>query len=323
MPSTKIEFAHETINPLVGCSRISPGCKHCYAVPMAHRLGSNPATPQYAGATHMTPHGLDWTGEVRWVSGVLEKALVRLARSKTSKRLFHCSMSDLCHEKSNADLLARVLAFAAALPQHKHIIITKRPYLLEQHILGLPSMPNIWDGARRPLFDACNVASRERFKANRNSPAGLTLLQKAEYIGAIAAYARFPLSNVMLMATVEDRPRLEERGPHMRRLAALGWHTGLIFEPLLECVNLEPHLYYNDPSDGCALARNDWTPWIVVGHEQGPGARLMSTSISGDVIAQACRAGAPVFFKKDSHGGHDPDRQPRHFPAWMLVEGEV
>lgn len=273
MPTTRIEFAHETINPLVGCSRITPGCINCYAVPMAHRLGSNPATPQYAGATHMTPHGLDWTGEVRWVPGVMEKAKARLLKARKRRRIFMVSMGDLFHDRVLGLGQFEVFRFMRDLPMHNFIVITKRADEMESFVL--PFVPK-------------------------------------------------PLPNVILMATVEDRPRLDERAPHLRRLAALGWYTGLIFEPLLEGVNLEPHLYYNDPSDDGARARNNWNPWVVIGHEQGPGARILSTSTSGALIAQACRAGLPVFFKKDSHGLRgDPDRQPRQFPEWMLVEGEA
>jgi glutathione peroxidase len=47
--NTQIEWAEASWNPVVGCSPCSPGCDNCYAARMAHRLGHNPATPQYAG----------------------------------------------------------------------------------------------------------------------------------------------------------------------------------------------------------------------------------------------------------------------------------
>ena len=134
---TGIEFAHKSINFMAGCSRRSPGCLHCWAVPMAHRHGGNPKLPQYHGLTANTGHGPDWTGEVRWLPGVAERKIVELALAKKPLRIVYNLMSDMAHENAPDFALARTLAFFAALPQHKHIIITKRPHILAERIAQL------------------------------------------------------------------------------------------------------------------------------------------------------------------------------------------
>jgi len=243
MSSTKIEFAHETLNPLIGCSRTSSGCVNCYALRMARRHEGNMKTPQYHGLTtyNEATGKIEWTGEVRWVPGVLENALVRLARSQSSKRIFHVSMGDLAHENATAQHLANILAFAAALPRHKHIIITKRPHILAERIhevTGRGMAEGMWDTARRPLHDACLGKARGMRRDNGYTKAALAYEHKAEQIGVMLQYPKFPLPNVMLMATCEDQQRAEERIPHLLKLAAQGWHTGVIVEPMLGPVDL-------------------------------------------------------------------------------------
>ncbi|MDQ7835507.1 MAG: DUF5131 family protein [Humidesulfovibrio sp.] len=346
--ATKIEFCHMTVNPLVGCSRKSPGCDHCYAVTMARRHGGNPKTPQYHGLTRMSIGGPEWTGEVRWVPGVLEKALVGLTLCRTSKRVFICSMSDIAHEKATLQHLANVYAFAAALPRHKIILITKRPDLLLLRTRALmerlENFRDTWDAARKQLYDACNAAARARFSVNRDSKSALALQNKAEAIGILYADVRFPLKNVMLMATVEDQERLEERIEPMMELAARGWHTGLISEPMLSGIDPDRITISNEDGSGYninALEGTAWDEengelstdldgevpakaieWFVCGMEQGPGRRLLDIRFAMARATECAIAGVPCFFKKDSYGRY-PAQMPRHFPEWMLCDGEA
>lgn len=324
--ATKIEFCHMTVNPLVGCSRKSLGCYHCYAVRMAHRFGGNPKVPQYHGLTRISIGGPEWTGEVRWVPGVLGKALVELALCKQSKRVFICSMSDIAHEKATLQHLANVYAFAAALPRHKFIFITKRPELLLLRTRALmerlDGFRDIWDAARKPLYDACNAEAAARFKSNRDSKSALELQHKAEAIGILYADVQFPLKNVMLMATVEDQERLEERGPDLLELALRGWHTGFISEPMLGGLDFSVLRHGSDPD--LPVFGTQWGPeWFVCGMEQGPGKRPRGLRFADARAADCQLVGVPFFFKKDSQGHHHPGRLPRQFPAWMLCDGEA
>lgn len=263
MNRTKIEFAHTTVNPIVGCSPVSPGCDHCYAARMAHyRLGKNPATPQYAGMTTLTEAGPKWTGAMRSLGPKhMMAAKAELERAKARKRVFLCSMSDLYHRLVPPETRLDVYGILPwRLPRHAFIVITKRSGRMNAEMLEF--------GKRRVL------------------------------------------DNVMLMATCENMEMLLQRAQYMRELAAVGWHTGLILEPMLEPMTLQDVLY------DLGGVRNEWSPWVVCGMEQGPGRRTLCTDAARQIAHECAVAGIPFFFKKDSGGGCPADL-PRQFPAWM------
>ena len=85
---TTIAWTDETINPIVGCSRVagSPGCERCYAATAA-KTARLQQFPQYQKVA-------SWNGTVEFV----ENQLDRLLRWKKGKRIFLCSMADMFHE---------------------------------------------------------------------------------------------------------------------------------------------------------------------------------------------------------------------------------
>src|SRR5688572_27375210 len=105
----KIAWTEETWNPLVGCSVKSPGCRVCYAMRLAHRLGkmSGTAGKKYRGLTKEAPSGdVVWTSVVR-----LSEEDLQAPRSWSEPKLiFVCSMSDLFHEAAPARAIARIFA---------------------------------------------------------------------------------------------------------------------------------------------------------------------------------------------------------------------
>jgi protein gp37 len=89
--NTKIEWATKTWNPLRGCSKVSEGCRNCYAIRQAHRF-SGPGKP-YEGLTERMAAGVNWTGKIRLVPEALDEPL----RWRRPERVFVNSMSDLFH----------------------------------------------------------------------------------------------------------------------------------------------------------------------------------------------------------------------------------
>lgn len=152
---SKIEWCDATWNPVVGCSHISPGCDHCYAERMAHRLGKNPATPQYAGLTG--PDGC-WNGFTKTGDFTLP------FKWRKSKRIFLCSMGDLFHKTVQDKTLDRIFAVMALAKHHTFYVLTKRvkrmfryladatPTSLITGSVGLPCDP-----APLPSFPLPNV----------------------------------------------------------------------------------------------------------------------------------------------------------------------
>src|ERR1041385_9054964 len=94
---SKIEWTEATWNPCVGCSKCSPGCKHCYAIHEVHRMAGNPNPKMKQanqGLTVIQNRQPNWTGEVRFLPERLEIPL----RRKKPTRYFVNSLSDLFHE---------------------------------------------------------------------------------------------------------------------------------------------------------------------------------------------------------------------------------
>jgi protein gp37 len=116
---TNIEWCDETINPVVGCSRISDGCRNCYAARWARRLKSM-GLPQYRDV--VTDKG-EWTGKVSFVPSELDKPL----RWKKPLRIFVGSMCDLFHEDVPIEVLHEIFGEISICQRHIYMVLTKRP----------------------------------------------------------------------------------------------------------------------------------------------------------------------------------------------------
>lgn len=195
--STKIEWTDETWNPVIGCSRTSPGCDHCYAIGVVHRGMS----PQHVGLT-VKPEGerVDWTGEVRPAG---EAKLLEPLRWRKPRKVFVNSLSDLFHPDLPDGEIAKVFAVMALAPQHTFQVLTKRPQRMATLMLS-------------PVFQI------------------LVSLQIEARIGD-AAYetenaVEWPLPNVWLGTSIES-DRYSFRADHLRATpAAVRWISA---EPLL------------------------------------------------------------------------------------------
>lgn len=111
-----IGWTDATWNPVVGCSRVSPGCDHCYAIRDGVRLQHLDA---YAG----TISDGDWTGTVRTLPERLDVPL----RWRKPRRIFVNSMSDLFHPAVDDRYIEQVLHVVAYARRHTFQVLTKRP----------------------------------------------------------------------------------------------------------------------------------------------------------------------------------------------------
>jgi protein gp37 len=118
---TSIEWTDATWNPIRGCTRVSEGCRNCYAEAVAARF-SDPGMP-YEGLAKRTPSGPRWTGKVITVPAHLEDPI----RWKEPRMIFVNSMSDLFHESLSFADIMRVMDVMKRAPQHVYQILTKRP----------------------------------------------------------------------------------------------------------------------------------------------------------------------------------------------------
>jgi protein gp37 len=123
---TGISWTDATWNPIRGCSKVSPGCKNCYAAGVAARFSglSKAGKPlAFYGLAKRTPEGPAWTGAVRIIEERLEDPL----RWRAPKRIFVNSVSDLFHENLDFGKIGRIFAVMNDARQHTYQVLTKRP----------------------------------------------------------------------------------------------------------------------------------------------------------------------------------------------------
>lgn len=289
---TGIEWCDETWNPVTGCSKVSQGCKFCYAERDWGRLAHLPSYQDRA-FTDVASHPGRLAQPLRWTK---------------PRRVFVNSMSDLFHEDVPDEFIDEVFAVMALAPHHTFQVLTKRPERMREYLsrpavevrIGLQAMAMCMDSA---------VATKGRSKLGR----GVLLNATDINPGGLAAW---PLPNVWLGVSVEDQATADERiPPLMRTPAAVRWISA---EPLLGPVDLAriggdqfgwgridalnglSHVRANATDAGC-----EWetipTPsldWVVVGGESGPNARPMHPAWARSLRDQCAAADVPFLFKQ-------------------------
>ena len=137
---SSIEWTESTWNPVTGCTKVSPGCKHCYAERMATRLQAM-GQPNYARGFEVTLH---------------ERALELPLIWKKPQTVFVNSMSDLFHDKVPEAFIRRVFDVMRRASWHTFQVLTKRAKRLETFARSLEWPANVWMGVsvetRKYLF---------------------------------------------------------------------------------------------------------------------------------------------------------------------------
>ena len=135
--SSSIEWTEATWNPLTGCTKISPGCKHCYAERMSMRLKSM-GQRNYVNGFDLTLHEDSVGIPLRW---------------KKPQTIFVNSMSDLFHKDVPTDFIQRVFAVMEKAHWHRFQVLTKRAERLEAIAAQLSWPRNVWMGVSVETLD--------------------------------------------------------------------------------------------------------------------------------------------------------------------------
>ena len=130
MSSSQIEWTDTTWNPVTGCTKVSQGCKHCYAERMAKRLKAM-GVPRYKDEFKVTLHHDLINAPLSW---------------KKPRRVFVNSMSDLFHEKVPLEFIQSCFDTMKKASQHTFQILTKRSTRLVELAPYLEWSENIWMG---------------------------------------------------------------------------------------------------------------------------------------------------------------------------------
>lgn len=263
-----IEWTEATWNPMRGCSRVSDGCKHCYAERVAARF-AGPGMP-YEGLIHPSTRG--WNGTVRLVPEALDQPL----RWKRPRRIFVNSMSDLFHESVPPSVIAAIFAVMASAPQHTFQVLTKRP-----------ERAWFW-------FDWMLTQTRDKLHECLKGAMGYHHPRRPAINGI-----PWPLPNVWLGVSVENQAAADKRIPLLLQCpAAVRW---LSCEPLLGPID-----FFASSGVWSELGYEPWlnrpilgdVHWLVAGGESGPGARPMHPDWARTLRDQCAAAGVPFFFKQ-------------------------
>jgi len=125
-----IEWTEATWNPVTGCTKVSFGCRNCYAERMAHRLKAM-GLAKYRNGFRVTTH---------------EDVLAEPLKWKQPRLIFVNSMSDLFHEDVPASFIERVFEVMGLARQHTFQVLTKRPERAAAMSDRLPWTANVWLG---------------------------------------------------------------------------------------------------------------------------------------------------------------------------------
>lgn len=282
MGKSNIGWTDVSWNPVTGCSRVSPGCEHCYAETLSLRRGwsKKPWTAQNVkDNVVLHPDRLDHP--LHW---------------REPRMVFVNSMSDVFHGMIPYDFLDKMFAVMVVSPTHTFQVLTKRAAFMREYMSQ--------DGI------AGAVAAE--------TGSGVDGLRRWPFIRPDDLAAMWPPNNVWLGVSVEDQRRADERLAILSDVpVAVRWVS---CEPLLgpidfrQAGSLGPEV--GDPLSFSALSGTEDTDpsipgidWVVVGGETGTGHRRMKIEWLESVVEQCRTASVPVFVKQDS--GPKPGKQGR------------
>lgn len=151
---SKIEWTEATWNPVTGCTKVSPGCKHCYAETMSHRLKA------------MGASGYENGFELNLIPSRLQQPIQR----RKPTMYFVNSMSDLFQEGVPFEFIDQVFDVIRETPRHTYQILTKRSVIMRQYFETRAVPVNAWLGVsvedkkyglpRIPDLQAISAATR-------------------------------------------------------------------------------------------------------------------------------------------------------------------
>lgn len=292
-----IAWTDQTWNPLRGCSKVSEGCRNCYAMSVAARF-SGPGQP-YEGLAHRVGGKAQWTNKI----ALVEEHLTDPLRWKKPRRVFVNSMSDLFHEAVPDEFIDRVFAVMALSPQHTFQVLTKRPERMRDYMHRLD---------RNQGYEAAVILGEAAVEF-------MSEMQEQFYDSDSVGFPQYwPLPNVWLGVSVEDQKTADARIPFLLETpAAIRWVS---YEPALEQVDFSRFLWptcwhweagYGSPQaaieagawaekkpQSLVLAERTFLDWIVVGGESGHDARPFDVGWARQAVRHCRESATPVFVKQ-------------------------
>lgn len=280
--ASKIEWTDEVWNPVTGCTKVSDGCKNCYAERMSKRLAGRFGYPADV-PFKVTLHQDKLNDPFKW---------------KKPRRVFVNSMSDLFHKDIPFEFVSEMFMVMALNQQHTFQILTKRPDRMLKY------------------FNKGHEGIAPYFLAMGKTINWLETTEKEALTDDIRL--RWPLENVWIGVSVENQQAANVRIPMLLQTPAKV--RFLSMEPLLESVDLSAWIPPTGTRWKCSYC-GAWSEeyslhcgscgkeggysgsyakpdWIIVGGESGPGARPMHPDWVIDIRDQCIAANVPFLLKQ-------------------------
>ncbi|MEQ9823456.1 MAG: phage Gp37/Gp68 family protein [Puniceicoccaceae bacterium] len=302
MEKSRIEWCDSTFNPWIGCTKVSPGCAHCYAEQlMDHRLGQ---VEWGRGNPRKRTSAANWAKVERWddlakrgrfvecsVCGRREfrkwhgaippgglaccttEHCLSLPETETFRvrpRVFVASLADWLDDEIPAEWLADLLGLIRKCEHLDFLLLTKRPHLWRERLSAVTRL--------------------------RKHPGRFTTTGVAVAMGWLVGP---PPENVWIGTSVEDQTRAAKRISELMRIPARV--RFLSCEPLLGQVDLD----LGAPKWRTADSYHSEIHWVICGGESGPKARPMETEWA-ESLRDQCEAASISFFMKQMGGRRKP-----------------
>lgn len=256
--NSSIEWCDATWNPVVGCTRASAGCDHCYAFTMTKRLAAM-GQQNYMG---LTGNG-HFNGVVRPLPTMLDVPM----RRKKPTIYFVNSMSDLFHREVPDYFIDQVFAVMASCPQHTFQILTKRADRMAEYMRDKNRLEYIYD---------------QWYSVNAQTPCA----------------EAWPLPNVWLGTSVENQEAADKRIPALLNVPAkvrfLSCEPLLGPVDLWGANYRNPNGGYT----GAVTRWPGGVQWVIAGAESGHDARPMDLDWVRSLRDQCQAAAVPFLFKQ-------------------------
>lgn len=266
---SKIQWTNETWNPINGCTKVSEGCKNCYAEKFAWRLAHNPKTQRYFEDT--VKNG-KWNNTTHFFVDLLYKPY----HWKKPRMIFVCSMSDLFHEATPFEWILEVWNVMCSNPRHTYQLLTKRPERVIEFLK--------WLGNRAKNDELDSIPTQSE------NPMDYISVPDFIWIGV----------------TAENQEQADKRIPILLQIQAK--LRFISCEPLLSEIDLSIiyGLYKYDENDSyhtkVGSRWKDSPDWVIAGPETGHGRRPMLKKWIENLYEQCKSANVPFFDKKDTLG---------------------
>lgn len=301
---TQIEWTHlpgfkgESWNPIVGCSIVSKGCTNCYAMKQAGRiLRMTDGDSHYAGTVRDSKAGPVWTGKVATAT---ERAFTAPLRARKPRCYFVNSMGDLFAEGVPDEWIDQVFAVMALCPEHRFIVLTKRPERMRDYLRTSPNCRRRWEN----LIRSCAFGDRYIYFSPPPVLPNVWLGTSVE--DQVSADARIPLllETPAAIRFISAEPLLGPVDlPRVDFHCDLCGGTGMLARwPKGKCHHCggrgDIPAISTDPKFGTPATPMRSIDWVITGGESGPDARPMHPDWARSLRDQCAAAGVPFFFKQ-------------------------